>query len=811
VSIRVTGTLEQVAVGLPIVDVADVAGAMTASDVSDALSAAESYADGAVGDAVAGIPDATASAKGLATSTQIAKLDGIAAGAQVNLAVGTTAGTVAAGDDGRLGTLLATLPDGVTAAVSGVDSPGAEIDDGVMRLVPYVRQGHRAAAADDSAIVRFLARDAIVSDPFDSQFAWGHETPSQWALSALTIDAAGAVFPDPFGGRSATKLLETAATAEHFFSIGGTLQYPEDRDRGVRTLEIWVKPLDTYAHTGARYGIRIMGDPLVGVYDYHFDFATTPDGYGVGIVGAGIVGAQSVHEPPSVTLEANGWYRIRVPFCHSNPSTVARISLLSAANTVTYAGNVALGFYVFGTFQRHHRAVAFPMGDWIQHTRNSQPCIAEALDPDGSPVLSFERCNGGTYEACATVDWANAAAPFTLHLIDYLTSERAHTAGDSVIFRCQDVAGTSFYEIALTDDGGVAKYKVRQVKAGGSTLSVNAPTRAGHVPVVRSFVFSGTTVQPYYDGIADGAPQAFVLQSTAHSVCNLGNISGYWDHDVSGCEIFRVAQSAVQVAASAEELMQKCHGFGIEPWRLIALFGQSLCQKLGTGREIPEIVGSPSARVWMPTSYSYGLTGAVTIRKEGLRAVSHGSPFNTDIWGCEVGLGKTLGARKFVIAHHIHGGSGWEAWQPDGIDVIYDGWIARCLAVQALVGIPAAFTHFVSLLGEGQLLLVGNTAAPGNDELVRALVAATIDGARTALSAPSAHHILVKQSTAQMKYDPSYIASVNSGYDLRAAEDPLTTCVERVGIPIGGDSIHTTQTGRYLDGLAAGKALLATL
>jgi hypothetical protein len=121
VSIRVTGTLEQVAVGLPIVDVADVAGAMTASDVSDALSAAESYADGAVGDAVAGIPDATASAKGLATSTQIAKLDGIAAGAQVNLAVGTTAGTVAAGDDGRLGTLLATV-NGSPVAVSNIDT-----------------------------------------------------------------------------------------------------------------------------------------------------------------------------------------------------------------------------------------------------------------------------------------------------------------------------------------------------------------------------------------------------------------------------------------------------------------------------------------------------------------------------------------------------------------------------------------------------------------------------------------------------------------------------------------------------------------
>jgi hypothetical protein len=113
-----------------VVDVAAVRGAATATSVGEAIStaaadatskanaaqgAAEDYADGVV----AAIPNATVDAKGLATAAQVSKLAGIAEGAQVNLAVGTTAGTVAAGDDSRLGTITATI-NGVATAVSGI-------------------------------------------------------------------------------------------------------------------------------------------------------------------------------------------------------------------------------------------------------------------------------------------------------------------------------------------------------------------------------------------------------------------------------------------------------------------------------------------------------------------------------------------------------------------------------------------------------------------------------------------------------------------------------------------------------------------
>jgi hypothetical protein len=136
---RVTGTLTQVATGLPIVNVADVAGAAATGDVSRAIStaasdatekanAAQSAAEGYADQAVGAIPTATASVAGLATATQISKLDGIAAGAQVNLAVGTTTGTVAAGNDSRFGTISTILPNGTSVAASSygaVEGPSA--------------------------------------------------------------------------------------------------------------------------------------------------------------------------------------------------------------------------------------------------------------------------------------------------------------------------------------------------------------------------------------------------------------------------------------------------------------------------------------------------------------------------------------------------------------------------------------------------------------------------------------------------------------------------------------------------------------
>lgn len=51
---------------------------------------------------VISIPVATSSVDGYMTSTAMLKLDGIETGAEVNLPVGTTSGTVCAGDDGRL-------------------------------------------------------------------------------------------------------------------------------------------------------------------------------------------------------------------------------------------------------------------------------------------------------------------------------------------------------------------------------------------------------------------------------------------------------------------------------------------------------------------------------------------------------------------------------------------------------------------------------------------------------------------------------------------------------------------------------------
>ena len=205
--------------------------AVNTDSTASILSDAEDYADGAAAAAVAGIPDATAALKGLATAAQISRLDGIPPDAQSAQQVASAASSaVSAIPDAT--TLVKGLA--TTALVADVAAlvPSVAALNGVVLSIDFSTPGQTLPTGSAGEIVHFsrasaapfylngvlmsapidaprITHEGIIIEPATTNLASTPETLSGWSLNSVTRGI-GAATPE---GGTYTRVTMTADLA----------------------------------------------------------------------------------------------------------------------------------------------------------------------------------------------------------------------------------------------------------------------------------------------------------------------------------------------------------------------------------------------------------------------------------------------------------------------------------------------------------------------------------------------------------------------------------------------------------------------
>lgn len=659
-AISITGTLTP-AGSFPVANVADIAGAASQDFATTA-------AETAAADAVGAIPAASATVAGLATPTQVAKLEALPADAQSAAQVAAIASAaVVAGRTTVNGTpvtaltlgpgLTSSVEDGV-ATISGVnpqqDTVGASILTG-------------ALVWGSSLSATLTTVGGAISDA----------TIAAITPTGLTIATGGT---GPLPAQTAVIVTEDTSTGPHHFGLtpAGVAT------GGKRTrLKLFWKPFGATA--GRAFLHWVNGITAQAEHRYDTD------------LNAGAGDCTSFYHWDT-WKRADGWYQTVIEFANNTNQ------LYFKPNGGHYAGSTANGFYLAGLDVRQEYVSALTnlaTGSSATITSSAGPDLDSGDTPwggwiDRTPALLWRERDGATLSV-STIH-SNLSGTDTPMSFSFLWEPYAEVETDSVLF---EAAGTTArLRLELTTESYL---KLTRITDAGVTTTVTFSRYVGLTAQACTVVVTGSRARMYLqDRLVDDKAFASGTASTFTST-TIG--SGTLRARVAEFAFFGSALASWQAVAVNQSLSAR-RGWSIAPMPLYFHIGQSNCLPNGVVSQLPSFnLPADGRSIHYETGYAYDVgwgrvrgCGSATVRKWRMNHAGHKlyEVMRGGNFGSELMFSAALG--RVATVRFAVGGTAIAQFLPGGTQ--HAAMLAGFDDAVAKIGIPYQIKGFLIDWGE---------------------------------------------------------------------------------------------------------------